>query len=117
MLGEAGAEEIERKIRDADLLAIGAPTLFETGVVMTAKRGESGRAVVSSFLDDVDIVVAPFDERHWRAAFTAFLRFGKGRHPACLNYGDCMTYATARLAELPLLYVGNDFSQTDIQAA
>lgn len=117
MLGEAGAEEIERKIREAELLAIGAPTLLETGMVMTAKRGEPGRAVVSSFLDGVDVVVTPFDERHWRAAFAAFIRFGKGRHPAGLNFGDCMTYATARLAELPLLYVGDDFAQTDIQAA
>ena len=93
MLGEAGAEEIERKIREAELLAIGAPTLLETGMVMTAKRGEPGRAVVSAFLDGVDVIVTPFDERHWRAAFAA------------------------RLAELPLLYVGGDFAQTDIQAA
>ena len=86
-------------------------------MVMTAKRGELGRDVVSSFLENVDIVVTPFDERHWRAAFAAFIRFGKGRHPASLNFGDCMTYASARLAELPLLYVGDDFAQTDIQAA
>lgn len=117
MLGEAGAEEIGRKVRTADLLAIGAPTLFETGMVMTVRRGEAGRDAVSSFLDALDIVVTPFDERHWRAAFAAFTRFGKGRHPAGLNFGDCLTYATARVAERPLLYVGNDFAQTDIQAA
>jgi ribonuclease VapC len=117
MLREAGAEELEQKIREADLLAVGAPTLFETGMVMTVKGGEMGRATVSSFLDDLDIVVTPFDERHWRAAFGAFTRFGKGRHPAGLNFGDCLTYATARIADRPLLFIGDDFAQTDIQAA
>jgi ribonuclease VapC len=47
----------------------------------------------------------------------AAIRFGKGRHPAKLNYGDCMTYATARIVDEPLLFIGNDFAQTDIQAA
>jgi ribonuclease VapC len=65
----------------------------------------------------MEVLVIPFGEPHWSAAATAFIRFGKGRHPAALNYGDCMTYATARVAERPLLYVGNDFAQTDIEAA
>jgi ribonuclease VapC len=63
------------------------------------------------------VVVIPFDEQHADAAGDASVRFGKGRHPAKLNYGDCMTYATARLADGPLLFIGNDFAQTDIQAA
>jgi ribonuclease VapC len=117
MWRETGAEELERKIGEADLLAVGAPTLFETGMVMTVKGGEVGRAAVSSFLDELDIIVMSFDERHWRAAFSAFTRFGKGKHPAGLNFGDCLTYATARVAERPLLFIGNDFAQTDIQAA
>ncbi len=117
ILRETGAEQIGRKIREADLLAIGAPTMFETGMVVTAREGETGRAVLASFLENVDIIVLPFDERHWQVAIGAFARFGKGRHPARLNFGDCMTYATARLAERPLLYVGDDFAQTDIQAA
>jgi ribonuclease VapC len=65
----------------------------------------------------MNIVVVPFDMAHWEAAAQAFIRYGKGRHPAALNYGDCMTYATAQLAERPLLYIGNDFAQTDIEAA
>lgn len=117
MLGEVGHEEIERKIQEADLLAIGAPTLFETGLVMMKRRGEPGRAAVSLFREDLGVAVTPFDERHWEAAVEAFSRFGKGHHPACLNFGDCMTYATARVAEEPLLYVGNDFAQTDLEAA
>jgi len=61
--------------------------------------------------------VAPFNGRHSELAALAFLRYGKGRHPARLNYGDCMTYATARLADEPLLFVGEDFSKTDLRVA
>jgi ribonuclease VapC len=62
-------------------------------------------------------MVVPFDEPHVEVATKAFLGFGKGRHRAALNYGDCMTYATARRADRPLLYTGDDFARTDIQAA
>ena len=61
------------------------------------------------------IVDVPFGELHWRAAVEAYSRFGKGRHKAGLNFGDCITYATARLADQPLLFVGEDFSQTDLR--
>jgi len=56
----------------------------------------------------------PTVERHWRTAVEAFRRFGKGRHPAALNFGDCLTYATAKLADRPLFFVGNDFGKTDL---
>ena len=79
--------------------------------------GEQGRGLVSLFLEALEVEVIPFGESHWQAAVEAFFRYGKGRHPATLNYGDCMSYAAARIAGLPLLYVGNDFAQTDIQAA
>ncbi len=59
----------------------------------------------------------PFGDRHWREAFHGFLRYGKGRHPASLNFGDCMTYATAKLAAQPLLSVGRDFEKTDLERA
>jgi ribonuclease VapC len=61
--------------------------------------------------------VIPFGEDHWQEALTAFDRFGKGRHPADLNYGDCLTFATARVARQPLLAVGNDFPLTDLNLA
>lgn len=101
----------------ADVLAIGAPTLFETGIVVVRQSGDSGRTAVAAFRAALDLVVIPFGESHWEAAARAFLRFGKGRHPAALNFGDCMTYATARVADRPLLFIGNDFAQTDIEAA
>lgn len=58
-----------------------------------------------------------FTEHHSRAAVDAYERFGKGRHAAALNFGDCLTYAVARLAERPLLFVGGDFAKTDLPAA
>ena len=54
---------------------------------------------------------------HWTVAADAYLAYGKGRHPARLNFGDCMTYAVAKLAEEPLLCLGDDFSATDLELA
>jgi ribonuclease VapC len=59
----------------------------------------------------------PFGEGHWPVAVDAFIRFGKGRHPASLNFGDCLTYAVARLADQPLICVGDDFAKTDLTTA
>jgi len=59
----------------------------------------------------------PFGEMHYGTAVEAWLRFGKGRHPASLNFGNCMTYATARLAGQPLLCTARDFSRTDLELA
>lgn len=109
--------ELATKLEDAGLVAIGAPTLFETGIVTIGALGERGRGLLAQFLENFDVEVLPFGPSHWEVAMEAFLRYGKGRHPAALNYGDCMTYATARLAEKPLLFIGGDFAQTDIQAA
>ena len=76
-----------------------------------------GPQLVEQFLLDQGVQILPFDGFHWRVAVKAFFRYGKGRHPAALNYGDCMTYASARLAGMPLLFTGNDFAQTDIPPA
>ena len=73
--------------------------------------------MVEEFLEGHGVVVTPFDGRHRAAAAEAFARYGKGRHPAALNFGDCMTYASARLAEMPLLFTGTDFAKTDLAAA
>lgn len=118
LVEEPGHEELDLKMRQAEVLAIGAPTLVETNVVMARRtRSEAGKVAVSRFREDLDVVVIPFAEMHCEAAAEAFIQFGKGRHPAALNYGDCMTYATARIADRPLLFVGDDFTQTDIEAA
>jgi ribonuclease VapC len=61
--------------------------------------------------------IVPFTQEHYEAAVSAFLRYGKGRHPAGLNFGDCMSYALAVVSGLPLLYTGTDFSLTDVKTA
>ena len=111
---EDGHEQIVDAMSDADVLAIGAPTLVETGLVAIRSFDLHGKALLAEFLSRWSVVVTPFDNRHWQVAGDAFIRFGKGRHPARLNFGDCLTYATARVSDLPLLFVGEDFAKTDV---
>jgi ribonuclease VapC len=68
-------------------------------------------------VQEASLAIIPFTEDHWRVAVEAYARFGKGRHAASLNFGDCLTYAVARLAERPLLFVGSDFAKTDLPLA
>jgi ribonuclease VapC len=73
--------------------------------------------MISSVLRSLDAELIPFMEAHMQEAIGAWLRFGKGRHRAALNFGDCLTYAVARLSGEPLLYIGNDFIHTDLLLA
>jgi ribonuclease VapC len=75
------------------------------------------KAALDQYILDLGLTPATIDEDVVVAAQEAFLRFGKGRHPAKLNLCDCFSYATAKVMNLPLLFVGNDFAQTDIRAA
>lgn len=115
--GEEGHVEILDAVIAAGSAAIGAPTLFETAMVLVSRNGSAGARALLDFLADYRVTMLDFDERHVEAAVRAFVRYGKGRHPAGLNYGDCMTYATAKLAGAPLLFVGNDFAKTDLEIA
>ncbi|HVO55443.1 MAG TPA: type II toxin-antitoxin system VapC family toxin [Solirubrobacterales bacterium] len=114
---EDGFERLAAAMEGSDVLAIGAPTLFETSMVLVGLHGDEGGRLVARFRDHWNVEVVPFDARHEHAARDAFARYGKGRHPAKLNFGDCMSYATARLAEMPLLFIGDDFAKTDVEAA
>ena len=105
------------KIVLASLAVIGAPTLLETTMVLTARAGANARTAISRSLGQLRIQVVPFTEEHFEIATDAFLRFGKGRHPAALNFGDCMSYAIAQASGLPLLYTGKDFAKTDVASA
>lgn len=75
---------------------------------------EKARALVEEFLQEAEIEIRPVDEHIGRLAIAAFDRYGKGRHPARLNFGDCFSYVMARHYEARLLYKGNDFAQTDL---
>ena len=117
VLREPGWERVFEHLRADASCAIGAPTLAETGIVLTAKMGKRASAILARVLQETGIAVIPFSEDHWRVAVDAYARYGRGRHRAALNFGDCLTYAVARLADQPLLFVGNDFSRTDLTAA
>jgi ribonuclease VapC len=114
---EHGHALLEETLEAAPRIAIGAPTLLEASIVLTARLGEPGRLALALLLEENGIASLPFDENHAQLAAAAFSRYGKGRHPARLNFGDCMTYATAKLADAPLLFVGSDFANTDVTPA
>jgi ribonuclease VapC len=114
---EPGFEALFEKLAADPNPGIGSPTLAEAGIVLVARLGNASRSRLTSFLAESDMAIVPFGEAHWRAAVDAFQRFGKGRHPAGLNFGDCMSYATAKLADQPLLCSGSDFARTDLQLA
>jgi ribonuclease VapC len=117
VLEDPAAEAVARRIAAEREVGVGAPTLVETTMVVTTKVGPTGRLLVRAFLQRVNGIVVPFGDAHWTVAVDAFVRFGKGRHPARLNFGDCLTYATAQLAGQPLLALGDDFAQTDLELA
>ena len=112
---EPGYDMILRRLAESVSNAIGAPTLLETGIVLSARLGPRGKTALARVSADARIEVVPFNEEHARIALDAFARFGKGRHPAALNFGDCCSYATAALAGEPLLCVGDDFRKTDLE--
>jgi len=114
---EPGYQDLIAKLADASSAGIGTPTLGETGLVLAARLGRDPRDLIIRLLDEFSIEQIPFGDHHWREAVDAYLRFGKGRHKARLNFGGCLTYAVARLANEPLLFTGDDFSQTDLALA
>ncbi len=117
LLREPGWQELLRRLAAEENPCVGAPTLAETGIVLTARLGKDGRRLLAAFVREADLQVIPFVEEHWKTATEAFGRYGKGRHPAALNFGDCLTYAVARLSGQPLLCVGDDFPKTDLELA
>ena len=112
---EPGYEELIRKLSEAEYLGIGTPTLAETGIVFGARLQGGGRTILARLCQELGLLQIPFGDAHWREAIDAYERFGRGHHPARLNFGDCLSYATAKLAGQPLLYVGEDFSKTDLE--
>lgn len=114
LLAEPGHEALEDRLAQAPQVGIGAPTLTECGIVLSARLGALGQTLLGRFVQEAALTLIPFGPDHWVAAVSAYLRFGKGRHPAALNFGDCMSYATAQLAQAPLLCLGDDFTQTDL---
>lgn len=103
-------------VGDAVRLASTA-TLFEAAMVTLGRLGEPGVAELDALLRAAEVAATPFTAEHGTIALDAFRRFGKGRHRAGLNFGDCMSYALAKAAGEPLLFKGDDFGRTDIASA
>ena len=113
-MDEAEAETFGRAIATREAI-IGAPTLFEARLVLSDKMPSFVDAFLEAFVMPPDVKVVSFTYDMYRLSIEAFERFGKGRrHPAKLNFGDCMAYAVARHYGVPLLYKGDDFARTDI---
>ena len=86
-------------------------------MVMAGRKGSDSRSEVDALFETFGLRLMPFTEDHAREAVTAFLRYGKGRHAAALNFGDCMAYAAAQAEGAPMLFTGDDFARTDVEAA
>jgi ribonuclease VapC len=114
---EPGYDTLIEKLLVSPSAGMGTPTLTETGIVLGSRLGLDAGDLLARVVAAFDIVPVPFGEDHWREAVRAYVRFGRGRHPARLNFGDCLAYAIARLAGEPLLFVGTDFGHTDLEAA
>ena len=114
---EAEAAAFGEAVAAAPSVAIAAPTLVELGIVAESRAGEAVRSRIERLLDSMGAEIVPFTAEHAALARDAWRRYGKGRHPAGLNLGDCFAYALAVARDEPLLFKGGDFSLTDVKAA
>jgi len=116
-LAEAERKPFLDQIIQAEARQISAANLLETGIVLEAKRGEAAGREFDLFVVRAQLQIVPVDAEQVEIARSAWRKYGKGRHPAGLNFGDCFAYALAKVSGEPLLAKGEDFSQTDIQLA
>ncbi len=117
LLQEAEAERFAACLGAASGPIMSAVSLLEASMVATGRLGEGGVLKLQQLIETFSIRIMPFDADQAAHAINAFRRFGKGRHPAALNMGDCASYALAASHALPLLYKGDDFASTDMPAA
>lgn len=117
LFAEPGHLELVDLILESDIVRVGAPTLVETSLVYSGRHRRSTGREVADLIAELGAVIVPFGGAEWTRAAEAFRRYGRGRHRAALNFGDCLAYATASLAGDSLLFVGDDFRHTDLPAA
>lgn len=114
LLGEPEAPELARAIEDASPRLLSAANRLETSMVIEARKGDAAGRELDLLVYRAGIDVVPVDQEQAEIARVAWRRYGKGRYPANLNFGDCFAYALAKTTGLPLLFKGDDFNQTDI---
>lgn len=116
LLGEPDAETYARAIASDPRRLMSAFSALEAGIVVEARKGESGARELDLLMHRAGIEIVSLTEDQFEIARQAWRRYGKGRHPAALNIGDCCSYALARHAQEPLLFKGEDFPHTDLPA-
>jgi ribonuclease VapC len=114
LFAEPEGDAFTRAILSAQERHVSAFSLLEAGTVALLRKGHKGRATFDALCEELSLELAALSRNQVKLAREAYERFGKGRHPAALNLGDCCSYALAKVTGLPLLCKGNDFSKTDL---
>jgi ribonuclease VapC len=116
-LNEPEAPAFEQRIADDPVRLISAATVLEAAMVLETRLGEPGGSELDLWLHKVGVDIVAVEPEHADQARRAWRRYGKGRHPAGLNFGDCFSYALAAMTGEPLLFKGDDFARTDLRPA
>jgi ribonuclease VapC len=114
-LRKPGCERLIDALANADFAGVGAPTLAEASLELAKPLGREVHSLLARFVQEFELQIVPFSDAHYRAAVEAHEKYGSGRHKAALDFGDCLTYATARLAHQPLLCDDVRFGKTDLK--
>jgi len=114
-LAEPERQRFLEEILAAESRLVSAATVLETGIVLEARRGEAAGREFDLFVIRANLQIVPVDAEQADLARSAWRRFGKGRHPAALNFGDCFSFALAKSSGEPLLAKGTDFGLTDVE--
>jgi ribonuclease VapC len=115
LFNEPDAAALEGKIADDPVRLMSAATFLETTIVIEARLGDPGGRELDLWLHRAEVEIVSVDAEQADMARRAWRRFGRGRHSAGLNYGDCFSYALAATHDEPLLFKGNDFTKTDVK--
>ena len=114
-LAEPERKDLLDRILQAETRRISAANVLETGIVLEARKGEAAGREFDLFVVRTNLEVVPVDAEQVEVARSAWRKYGKGHHPAALNFGDCLAYALAKFSSEPLLAKGGDFARTDIE--
>jgi ribonuclease VapC len=117
LFNEDDAETYAKAITRAESCRVSAATFVETAIIVETQTKNNGGRQLDAFIRRAGIAIEPVTEEQAHIARQAFIDFGKGRHPAGLNYGDCFSYALSKTTREPLLFKGKDFARTDLTAA
>ncbi len=117
LLNETEADAFRQVLSSETDVRLSPMTDFETRLLAFSRRGQHLVAEYEAFLETAEVSIEAFGREEALLAFDAYRRFGKGNHPARLNFGDCAAYALAKSLDAPLLFKGSDFARTDIRRA